>query len=162
MCFLWGLWVYIGMGVGRRTLFGVGEVGEVDYAEEETDCVKDVLGSTRKVLWGWIEMRVLGFLLMLDFFLVWDNGLLLLHLFMAFFFLFWLSNRNRLFLWRRCLFLHFLMHLLHFLMLFLSKIAHTLCLSLLLWRFKPDTTLLNPLKMFLDNGVRIEPYDRCL
>lgn len=58
--------------------------------------------------------------------------------------------------------LDLLVLLLHFLMSLLSEIAHTLCLFRLLWRFKLDTTLLNPLKMLLDNVVRIEPYNRRL
>lgn len=70
MDFLWGLWVYFGMVVGRKMLFGVGEVGEVDNAEEEADCVEDVLGSTGEVLRCWVEMRVLMFLLGFGFLLV--------------------------------------------------------------------------------------------
>lgn len=85
-----------------------------------------------------------------------------MHLFMVFFFFLWLSNMHRLFLRRRCLLLHFFVHLFHFLMHFLTKIAHTLWLFRLLWRFKLDNTLLNPLKMLLDNVVRIEPHNRSL
>lgn len=110
------------------------------------------------MLWRWISMMIvmiLMFFLGFDFFLVWNGGLLLMYLFLVLFFPFWLGNRHRLFLRRRCLLLRLRMCL-------LSKITHYLCLLRFLGCFEIDTTLLNLLKMLLENRVRIESYNSCL